>query len=303
MRIPRRTVLRGGATLIGCAAIGNIDSLSATDFGSPADLRNLIGVTTGSFNQNLSLSPQIGKLQLIDLPKIMRNELGMRVIDLMTATLPSMERPFLDDFRSQAEKHNCIITNLKMNQPEIDMGSPDDSVRKQAIDVYKSTIDAAQHLGCRWVRPLPRVARPSLEYYIASYRQLIDYAAPKGISLLIENFGWIQDDPDAIPRIVKAVGQGLAACPDTGNWTNAARYEGLSKAFPLAVTCDFKVKALGELLEHPDYDLQRCFQIGWDAGFRGPWCFEHFHKSLPQLLKEMVRLRDMIAAWTKSKSI
>ena len=50
--------------------------------------------------------------------------------------------------------------------------------------------------------------------------------------------------------------------------------------------------------QHERYDLRRCFQIGWDAGFRGPWCFEHTHPSLPRLLQDLVQLRDMIRAWT-----
>ena len=40
--------------------------------------------------RHLTVEPQAGKLRLLDLPRIMRDELGMRVIDLMTATLPSL---------------------------------------------------------------------------------------------------------------------------------------------------------------------------------------------------------------------
>lgn len=86
---------------------------------------------------------------------------------------------------------------------------------------------------------------------------------------------------------------------DTGNWTNEARDEGLRQAFPHAVTCDFKARQLGENGEHAPYDLHRCFQIGWDAGFRGPWCLEHFDASLPRLLKNMQYLRDQLKTWMK----
>ncbi len=266
------------------------------------DLRGLIGVTTGSFQRNFSPTPQAGKLWLLDLPKIMRDELGMRVLDVMTASFPSMEPDYLDDFRSRAEKANCIITNLKMNQPGVDIGSQDIEERKRALAVYKQSIDAAERLGCRWVRPLPLSELPSWDRYIDSYRELIDYAAPKGISLLVENYGWMKSKPDAIPSLIKAIGSGLAASPDTGNWTDEVRYEGLAKAFPLAVTCDFKALALDADGQHPAYDLKRCFDIGWEAGFRGPWCFEHFHTSLAAVFKEMIQLREMIEGWTKERS-
>jgi hypothetical protein len=152
------------------------------------------------------------------------------------------------------------------------------------------------------VRPLPASTRPDLKIYAASYRELIAYAAPHGISLLIENFGWMQSDPDAIPAVIKLVGQGLSAQPDTGNWDNDdARYTGLARAFPFAVSCDFKARALGPNGEHDAYDLARCFAIGWDAGFRGPWCFEHTHKDLPALWRNLRSLRDQLRQWISAR--
>ena len=74
-------------------------------------------------------------------------------------------------------------------------------------------------------------------------------------------------------RLLEDVGRNIAACPDTGNWvSNEVRYKGLALTFPKAVTCDFKARELGPEGQHAAYDLKRCFTIGWEAGFRGPWC-------------------------------
>ncbi len=54
---------------------------------------------------------------------------------------------------------------------------------------------------------------------------------------------------------------GLHAQPDSGKWTAKSRYDGLTKAFPLAVTCDFKAKELGLASEHSAHDLYRCLMI------------------------------------------
>ena len=226
----------------------------------------------------------------------------MKVIDLMTATLVSLEPDYLDKLRAEAERAGCVLTNLKMNQKGLDMTSEDAAVRKHALDEYKRTIDAAARLGVRWVRPLPGPKRPDLAICAASYRELIEYAAPRGISLLIENYGWMQNDSDAIPEMIKATGKGLDAQPDTGNWKdNTVRYAGLARAFPLAVSCDFKARELGPDGQHDAYDLARCFSIGWDAGFRGPWCIEHFHTDLRELYREMRVLRDQLNAWMKAR--
>src|SRR5688500_7149923 len=63
-----------------------------------------IGVTTGSFSKHLTVEARAGKLRLLDLPKLMREELDMRVIDLMTATLASLEPGYLDELRAAAER-------------------------------------------------------------------------------------------------------------------------------------------------------------------------------------------------------
>jgi sugar phosphate isomerase/epimerase len=296
-RFARREFLKGiSATLATAAA-----SLPAAALARPA-LAGQWGVTTGSFTRHLSAEKQPGKLRLLDLPKIMREELDLRVIDLMTATLPTLAHDYLKQLREAAEREGCLLTNLKMNQRGLDLGHESAAERQRAIEEYKITIEAASVLGLRWVRPLPGSRRPDLKILAAAYRELIDFAAPRGISLLVENFGWLASDPAAIPEIIAAVGPGIAAQPDTGNWSNnVVRYEGLSRAFRDAASCDFKARPLGPSGEHPEFDLQRCFDIGWDAGFRGPWCFEYQHPDLAKLFRDLGILRDRLRQWMKAR--
>jgi hypothetical protein len=265
----------------------------------PASLAGEVGVTTGSFMRHLVTAPAAGKLRLLDLPKLMREELDLRVIDLMTATLASLEPGYLDQLRAEAARHGCVLTNLKMNNPGLDLAAADADLRRRSLEEYKRTIDAAARLGVRWVRPLPGPNRPDLDRLAQGYRELMEYAAPKGISLLVENFGWMQGDPDAIPSIIRAVGPKLRSQPDTRNWTDAARYEGLKKAFPLAASCDFKPFPLERDGSHPRYDLKRCFDIGWEAGFRGPWCLEYLQADFRQQLREMGVIRDQLRRWIR----
>ena len=298
LAISRRGLLCAAPALL---AIGPSPTLAAQP--PRPSLAGELGVTTGSFVRHLTVERQAGKLRLLDLPQVMRDELDLRIIDLMTATLPSLEPDYLQKLRDAAQRTGCVLTNLKMNQPGLNLGSNDKAERRQAIDEYKRTIDVAALLGVRWVRPLPGPQRPDLARLASAYRELIDYAAPQNISLLIENFGWLASDPAAIPDIIKAVGSGLAAQPDTGNWSeNTVRYAGLTRAFPLAVSCDFKARNLGPAGEHDAYDLKRCFDIGWDAGFRGPWCFEHADENLAQLYANLGLLRDRLRQWIAARS-
>lgn len=241
------------------------------------------------------------------MPTTRRELLQTAAVSALAATMSrasaqEVARPRFDLARQLGVTTGSFVKHLskKMNQKDLDMASPDADTRKRALDEYRRSIDAAQRLGCRWVRPLPSTKRPDFKWYAAAYRDLIEYAKPRGIELLIENNAWMQDDPSAIPQVIQEVGAGLHAQPDTGNWTAKSRYDGLRKAFPLAVTCDFKAKEFGPNSEHPAYDLHRCFTIGWQSGFRGPWCFEHAHEELPGLWRGLIMLRDLLRKWMES---
>jgi hypothetical protein len=297
--VTRRNFLRSAVGAASCAWAANA---TAEGKSWPA-LTGEIGITTGSFVRHLSETPQAGKLRLLDLPRIMREEMDMWVIDLMTATLVSLEPAYLEQLRAATEKAGCVLTNLKMNLRDLDLGSEDEGTRRHAIDEFKRTIDAAALLGVRWVRPLPGNRRPVPATLAKSYRELIEHAAPHGISLLVENFGWLSSDPEAVPEMIKAIGSGVAAQPDTGNWAdNGVRYAGLARAFPLAASCDFKFMALAEDGSHATYDLKRCFDIGWEAGFRGPWCFEHANADLADQLRNFRLMRDRLRGWIAERS-
>ena len=96
--------------------------------------------------------PQPDKTLLLDLPQMMRDDLDMRRHRPDDCTLPSLEPEYLDRLRRGRE------ARLHPHQPEdesdgLDMASPDADDACEALDEYRRTIDAAQRLGCRWVRP------------------------------------------------------------------------------------------------------------------------------------------------------
>ncbi|MCA9175597.1 MAG: TIM barrel protein [Planctomycetales bacterium] len=271
---------------------------------SGAKLARRVGITLSSFGQHLTKQPlrsEAGKISMLELPKLLREELDMDVIDLNTRGLGEMKPNELEQIRKAAEDAGVVLTNLKLNQPRLDMNSADKQVRQAAMSEYRRSIDAAAQLGLRWARPLPRTMRPDMDLHVAAYRELADYGAERGIQMLVENYGWMQSDLQSVVDLVRRIGHNVAACPDTGNWnSDEIRFAGLKATFPLAVSCDFKAKTFDANQEHPAYDLQRCFRIGWDAGFRGPWCLEHAHRDRATLFRNLAWLRDRLRSWMAS---
>jgi len=270
------------------------------------ELANAIGIVSASAHSQMTGRAQGRTFSLLDIPGILRNELDLRVVDLNTSSFPDfskVDQTYLDKLRKAVDDAGCVMTNLKMNQRGIDMNSPDKQVRNKALTEYKRSIDIASQLGCRWVRPLPAKPKPDMKIHIESYRQLCDYGAERNVTLLVENFGWMQSDADSVEKLVKAIGGTVAAGVDTGNWNgNEVRYPGLEKSFPLAVTCDFKARRFGPNGEHNEYDLRRCFDIAWASGFRGPWALEHSNPDTKALLSGLAKLRDMLCKWTAENS-
>ncbi len=295
----RRDVLSGG---VATASLAMLPRRSRGNE-SNADLAGSLGIISASASAQMGGRAKGRQFDLLELPRILRDELDMTVIDLNTMSFPtfaSVTPAYLDKLRSAAADAGCVLSNLKLNQKGFDMNSGDKQVRRRAIKEYKRSIDIAATLGCRWARPLPASDKPDLQVHVASYQELCDYAADRNVQMLVENFGWMQSDPNSVVDLVERIGHNVAAGPDTGNWnTNAIRYEALQKTFPIAVTCDFKAKQMGADGSHAAYDLQRCFKIAWSAGFRGPWCFEHGNADTSVFFRELAWLRNSLRSWIR----
>lgn len=274
---------------------------------APADkerpsLRHAIGIVSASADPQLKGRATGGRFTLLELPRILREELDMTVIDLNTSSFPDFANvtdAYLDKLRSAADEAGCVVTNLKMNQRGWDMNHRDSAVRERALREYERSIVIASRLGCRWARPLPSKTAPVRSLHVESYRRLCDFGAERDVQLLVENFGWMQADPESVVKLVKEIGRNVAAGVDTGNWdSDPIRRRGLQLSFPIAATCDFKARALGPRGEHPAYNLRACFDIAWSTGFRGPWCLEHANVDSAAFFKELALLRDMLRSWT-----
>ena len=296
----RRHFLAAAATsAAGMASARNSYRPQATQV---PELAGKMGMVTASFTPHIAESPKGSQFRLIDFPKMLRNELDLTILDFNTMNFPTLEPAYVEKLRAAADAVGCEATNLKMNQ-KIDMASADASERAEAMRQYKQSIDAARLLGCRWVRPVPRAKQPDEARQQAAFDELIDYAGERGITVLLENFGWAMADPMATLNLADALGKDRVAIgPDTGNWTtNEVRYPGLTNLFPRAVTCDFKAKELGPNGEHAAYDLKRCFDIAWQSGFRGPWCFEHGNADLAAAKRGVAYLRDAVREWIRER--
>ena len=216
------------------ATVASRPSLASDQNDARGSLAGAIGLTTGGLNYQR----RRGKLTLLGLPRFVRDELGLAIIDLNTHWLEGYEPSYLAQVRGTAEEFGCFFTNLKVNHQFGDLYSRDPHERQRALAGARRLIEVAKLLGTRWIR----FTFPGLEVLgtppnPVAHRDLAGYAEQHGIQLLVENLGWLTRDANSVPRLVASIGRNIAPCPDTGNWADEIRYEGLARTFPTAVTC------------------------------------------------------------------
>lgn len=292
--IGRRAFLRvsGGsvAALVACAGEGKASAADA----ERRSLAGVVGLTTGGLNYQR----EHGILTALTLPEFVGGILGMQLIDLNTRWLTSFEEDYVQGVRGTAEKSGCYFTNLKVNHSIGDLYSGNPEERAKAMTEGRQMVRVAQTLGARWIRfSFPKSAAADGEEGVSAHRELAVYAKGRDVQLIVENGGWMKSDPGALPRLVKAIGENVAPGPDTGNWDDDVRYEALKNSFPGAATCDFKVFELDANLHHAKYDIKKCFDIGWEAGFRGPWAIEYWNEDTEAYVREIRFLRDQLLEW------
>tara|TARA_R110002049_G_scaffold27321_4_gene94485 strand:- start:23282 stop:24232 length:951 start_codon:yes stop_codon:yes gene_type:complete len=275
---------------------GAAESTSSPAINATSSLESMVGITCGG---GLGRQRERGELDLFSVPKYVHEELGMRLIDLNTRwTTPYSEKE-LAKARETAERTGCYFSNLKVNYNVGNMYSDDAAERRQAVQEARSQVDAAKTLGTRWIRftiPQQHADAP------VAHIELAQYAHEQGLKLLVENGGWMKSHPGAISSVVKAIGGYAAACPDTGNWDDDLRAEGLRKSFVGAESCDFKVFELGKNHQHAEYDLKQCFDLGWNAGFRGPWIIEHMKDATENFARDTVYIRELLQKWIAKRN-
>lgn len=299
----RRQLMRravGGAA--GLAGIGAISSCETSDSG-PVDPASTFSKGKSVFEEETGISTgcfatqrERGELTLENLPAFVNGELGMRLIDVNTLWFTSFRETYVKACRDVASASACVFTNLKVNHSVGDLYDKNPELAGQAIAEAKRMVEVAEQLGAKWIRfnlPQPETLIGDL----SAHRQLAEYAAERSVGLVVENGGWMRARADSIALGIAAIGDNAYACPDTGNWDDEVRDSGLAQSFPQAVSCDFKAFELDADGGHAKYDLRRCFEIGQEAGYRGPWLLEHWHEDTSALVRDLLLLRDQLRVW------
>jgi sugar phosphate isomerase/epimerase len=184
-----------------------------------------------------SLHRTIGKKErdMLDMPAIAAQELGINAIELVNAMLPSWtksmaeQKPDLDKLAKNAADNKVKILLIMVDR-EGSIGHPEAEKREEAVTRHAKWVDIAESFGCHSIRMNwagaprgtekdPAAVKALIERSVAPFRKLCDYGDTKNINVIIENHGGPSSYPDAMEQLMAAVGhERFGTLPDFGNF-------------------------------------------------------------------------------------
>ncbi len=229
------------------------------------------------------------EIKAVDFASIAKKSYGIHAVEYVNQFYvdQATDKGFWSQMKQRADDQG-VKSLLIMVDNEGDLGNPDDTERKIAVENHYKWIDAAKILGCHSIRvnAFGKGSRQQLHTaLIDGLGSLAEYGAAQNINVLVENHGLHTSDGKFMVGILKTVGSSfLGTLPDFGNWCLNAewgstqnnkcnsvydRYQGVADFLPFAKGVSAKSYAFDEAGNETIMDYQKLLQMVKDSDFDG----------------------------------
>jgi len=205
---------------------------------------------------------------------------GRYIHDMASGNLISLRRLALD-------LNVPIASSTVFN----DFGKPDLELERANV---RAAIDACNLLGTSRLRVFAGWPKEDRERQwdgmIASLRESADYAAERGVLLMLENHnhgGFVRTGDDALRVLDGVASDWLKLLVDPGNFIDGLRSVDLVKEH--AAWLHLKLWRLGEDGREPDVDYSRVMDMLMEAGFDGYCSIEYEPKDRSHEIEDVRR--------------
>jgi sugar phosphate isomerase/epimerase len=251
---------------------------------SGKDAMTRIGLTTVVFrNRFLSTNPDASRdlLTLETVPEYFQDRFGIYQPEFWSEHFESTEPLYLKELKKALDKSHSNLINIQVDTPGKDMSDPESGKSDLAVKEIKEWIDVGSSLGAKMIRG--SFMQHSLDEGIKSTRELVKYAASKGITFLSENHFDLMSFPENHVKVAQEVDDknfGLLA--DFGNYPESTdKYKALEMIAPYTRLVSAKTHGFDENYEHKGFDFDRCVRIMEEGGFKGIYSLEQWENGLP----------------------
>lgn len=187
----------------------------------------------------------------------------------------------------RAFKQKCddagVSVGLIMCDALGNLGDADDAARTKAVESHYPWVDIAQYLGAHTIR-VNAAGNGSAEEVAANavdgLSRLGEYAATKGINVVVENHGGYSSNGAWLADVMEEVGMdNVGTLPDFGNFciengpdgcvNEYDRYKGIEELMPYAKAVSAKTHMFDESGNEVNSDFMRIMKIVKESGFKG----------------------------------
>lgn len=247
----------------------------------------LLTLAASSLRSKLWLKPgrpPAGTMPLRDLPRYVRETLGLHGLNISTDLLAGADVPHLDALRDAADKASCPCLVLVRPDP-LPFFSGNDTKGDDAIERMSRVVQAAHRLGCNSAALFVSAEADDGEddaFDLASerLRKVMSIAEKREVNLLIGSGKGPTSEPDRLTDLIKRVGgfrigtypdyQTAAASPDPLAYLR--RLTPYASAVT-ASTIGFKAGKKG--VEHQGYDLVEFTKAVIAVGYTGTLAIDY----------------------------
>lgn len=236
-----------------------------------------------------------GSLDPMDFATISK-ELGFTGLEYVTQLYPQVQdksnyRESIMNLATELKKRSDAAgmeNVLLMVDRDGELADPDPEKRAEAIETHKIWMDAAALMGAHSIRANLFGELDPEKWHtvsVASLKELAEYGATKGVSILIENHGGWSSDGAKLAAVMKEVNMSnCGTLPDFGNFCVKREggerwgapcveeydtYKGIEELMPFAKGVSAKSYNFDENGDETKLDYARIMQIVKDSGFKG----------------------------------
>jgi sugar phosphate isomerase/epimerase len=186
------------------------------------------------------------KLDNRDFAKTAKEDFGIDAIEYVNQFWKdkAKDTAYVAELKKRAEDLG-VKTLLIMCDGEGNLGDSDDAKRTTAVENHYKWVEAAKALGCHSIR-VNAASNRSLSFEeqqklaADGLRRLSEFAAPHGLSVIVENHGGLSSNGTWLAGVMKLVDRkNCGTLPDFGNFrvSNTEeydRYKGVDELMPFA---------------------------------------------------------------------
>jgi len=207
-------------------------------------------------------------------------EMGLDGVELTAYFFPSTDRSTL-----QEVKKFCFSLGMHISGTAVgnNFALADPDQRRAQVEMTKEWIEHSVVLGSPCLRvfagPVPQghTEEEAFQWVVACLREVVDYAAERGVVVALENHGGITSTAEQVLRLVEAVkGPWFGLNLDFGNFRGDP-YPQFEQVAPHVVTTHAKTHYRGPEGQPMEVDYRRALSILKRAGYRGYISIEYEH--------------------------